>query len=95
MRADVIEAAPWPARCPLSVSDADLVREMERRIGREPWISTHPLCVEAHRGVLELYGLVDSEAERAGLVAMARAIPGCVGIADCLLLASQVATNRR
>jgi CBS domain-containing protein len=95
IRADVIEAGSWPAKRDVPVPDTELVSEMEYRIEREPWVPAHPLRIEASRGILKLYGLVESEAEHAAIAAMARAIPGCAGVEDYLLLVSQVARGRR
>jgi CBS domain-containing protein len=94
-RAEVIEAGAWPARRDVSVPDAELVSEMESRLERESWVSSHTLRVEASQGVLRLYGLVDSEAERAAITAMARSIPGCADVEDYLLFVSQINAGRR
>src|SRR5262249_48480539 len=67
-------------------ADDQLVREMHEHIENEPWLSGRAVHARAHQGVLELQGLVDSEAERAALRAMACAIPGCIGVEDHLLV---------
>jgi len=56
-----------------------------RRYGRRPawWLV-------ADRGVLRLYGLVESPAEHAALVTMARSVPGCLGVEDHLLLRAEL-----
>jgi CBS-domain-containing membrane protein len=83
-RRDLVRALagspPRPARC----SDAELVAEMQARIAREDWI-THRPAVHASNGVLALWGVVGGHAEKAALIAMARAIPGCRGIDDHLV----------
>ena len=61
-------------------SDVELEQEMRRRMQPEPWLSTRNILVRAEGGVVSLHGLVDSEAERSALAAMARAIPGCRGV---------------
>jgi CBS-domain-containing membrane protein len=61
-------------------SDVELEREMRRRMRSEPWLSTQNIVVQAEGGTVSLHGLVDSEAERAALATMARAIPGCRGV---------------
>ena len=75
-RGDLIKAlaaaAPPPAACP----DAELVRAMNARIAGEPWASRLGIATGAADGVLTLWGLVDSDAEKAALETMARAVPG-------------------
>jgi len=70
-------------------TDADLIQEMQRRLSDEDWVSTRALGIEASYGVLWLYGLVDSDEEKAALTTMARAIPGCTGVENHLLPKSQ------
>jgi CBS-domain-containing membrane protein len=75
-------AAPVaPVRC----ADADLLAQMQERMAREAWISRVRPTVEARDGVLTLWGVVASEAEQAALITMARAVPGCQGVADRLV----------
>ena len=71
-------------------ADDQLVREMHEHMENEPWLSGRAVHARARHGVLELQGLVDSQAERAGLLAMARAIPGCTGVEDHLLVRGEV-----
>jgi len=65
---------------------AQLVREMERQMNAEAWVSTQTIRVQAEPRVLHLFGLVRSEAERAALLAMARSIPGCVTVESHLVV---------
>src|SRR5216683_2372103 len=79
-RRDLIKAlipAPPP---PVQRSDAQLIEAMRARMADETWISSPRPSVFAHNGVLELWGLVGSEQERAALETMARTLPGCVGV---------------
>jgi CBS domain-containing protein len=70
-----------------AASDAALVERMEREMAREhAWLPRRRPAICAHDGVLELWGLVDSEAQRAALETMARAIPGCRGVDSHLAL---------
>ncbi len=86
-RRDLIKAlipAPPP---PVQRSDAQLIEAMRARMADETWISSPRPSVFAHNGVLELWGLVGSEQERAALETMARTLPGCVGV-DSRLVAT-------
>jgi osmotically-inducible protein OsmY len=54
--------------------------EMTKRVERESWAAPVGLVVEARDGMISLWGLASSEAERDALVTMARAIDGCRGV---------------
>jgi len=78
-RRDVVQrliAAP-PAR--VRRPDAELPAEMEARMRDEPWLPTSRPVVRVEDCVVRLWGLVDSQAQKAGLETMARAIPGVGG----------------
>jgi CBS-domain-containing membrane protein len=77
----LINAPPEPARR----SDAELVAEMQARMATEPWCPSPCPRPCAEDGVLLLYGCVDSEAQKAALEAMARAVPGCRRVESHLL----------
>ncbi len=70
-------------------TDAELRQEMQRRLAAEDWVSTRALGIEASKGVLRLYGLVDGDEEKAALTTMARAIAGCSGVENHLVPKSQ------
>ena len=77
-RGDLIKAlASVMPEAPAARSDAELVEEMKARLDREAWVSSRTLTVEAKDGVLALWGMVESDAERSALETMARSIPGC------------------
>jgi CBS-domain-containing membrane protein len=80
-----LSASATAAAAPVWRADADLVAQMQERMARETWISRSRPTVEARNGVLTLWGVVASEAEKAALITMARAIPGCKGIEDRLI----------
>jgi CBS-domain-containing membrane protein len=65
--------------------DPDLVIRMQEAMAREAWISKPRPVVDACDGVLALWGIVGGEAEKAALITMARAIPGCRGVEDHLI----------
>ncbi|MBI3030768.1 MAG: CBS domain-containing protein [Candidatus Rokubacteria bacterium] len=89
-RGDLVKAlakAPPPAGGP--PSDERLVREMRARLAEEPWISNRGIVVQAKDGVLSLWGLVLTEAEKSAVETMARAIEGCRGIDSHLVVKSE------
>lgn len=79
-----LSAAAAPAT-PVQCADADLMALMQERMAQETWISRRRPTVEARDGVLTLWGVVASEAEKAALITMARATPGCQGVEDRLV----------
>ena len=84
----VPELARSTSRHDLPISDAEIRREIERRMDEEVW--THRVHVAVARGVVRLDGLVLSQAERAALLAMARSVPGVTGVEHRLLLRDEL-----
>jgi CBS domain-containing protein len=84
-RGDLIKALAATPPAQISRSDAQLVAEMRARVAREAWTTTSGLVIQARDGVLELWGLVDTEAEKSALETMARAIDGCRGVENHLV----------
>jgi osmotically-inducible protein OsmY len=74
----------------LPPSDARLVAEMKAALAREAWVSNRGIVVQAKQGVIALWGLVRSDAERAALETMARAVPGCAGVDSHLVVQSDI-----
>jgi CBS domain-containing protein len=70
--------------------DAELVREMKERIGREPWVVARGIVPQANGQVLSLWGIVESEAEKSALETMARAIKGVRGVESHLVVRATV-----
>lgn len=90
-RGDLVKAlAGQPAAGRASLSDAQLVSEMQQRMRAELWVSYGNIGIHASGSVITLFGIVDTQAERSALETMARAIPGCTGVDDQLLFYSQV-----
>jgi CBS domain-containing protein len=90
-RADLVKAvaragAPKP-RFPL---DEELVKEMRARLEAEPWVSNRRVAIRAENGVLSLFGVVSTEAERDALQTMARSIEGCTGVENNLVVAARL-----
>jgi CBS domain-containing protein len=69
--------------------DALLVREMKERMAREVWVGGRGLVVHATDGILALWGVTATEAEKSALETMARAIPGVRGVESHLAVRSQ------
>jgi CBS-domain-containing membrane protein len=90
-RGDLVKAlaAATPV-APGTVSDAQLVKEMKTRMDREAWVSSLALIIEAKDGVLVLWGLAESEAERSALETMARSIPGCRSVDNKAVVRSKL-----
>ncbi|MBI4635248.1 MAG: CBS domain-containing protein [Candidatus Rokubacteria bacterium] len=89
-RGDLIKAlaATPPRGAPLS--DAQLVKEMKRRLAWESWSAAHALVITARDGVLSLWGVVESETEKSALGTMARTIDGCTSVEDHLVVKSDI-----
>jgi osmotically-inducible protein OsmY len=56
---------------------------MRARINAEPW-TPGGIVVEAFNGVITLWGVATTDAERSALETMARSIPGCRDVDDRL-----------
>jgi CBS domain-containing protein len=67
--------------------DVELVEEMKARMAGEPWASTIGFAILAKNGVIFLWGLVRTAAEKAALETMARSIKGCQGVENELRVA--------
>jgi len=57
---------------------------------REPWVSAVGPVVNAKDGVIELFGLVRTESEKSALETMARAIKGCRGVENQLVVGAEL-----
>jgi len=79
-RGDLIKAVAMAIPRGIARSDADLITEMRARMAREPWIAAFGVAVEARDGVISLWGLANSDAERTALTTMAGSIEGCRGV---------------
>lgn len=84
-RGDLVRALATARPATEDRSDAQLVEEMKVRLAAEPWTSTAGFVVHAKRGVIFLWGVVPTEAEKAALETMARAIVGCSGVENDLV----------
>jgi CBS domain-containing protein len=71
---------------PVRSPDAELVREMRERLRGESWVARRGIVVEAANGVVSLWGVAESEAEKSAIETMARAIPGVQGVDSHLVV---------
>jgi CBS domain-containing protein len=67
-------------------SDGELVREFKDRFAAEPWAKPHGILAQAENGVLGLWGLVDSEAEKSAVETLARTVEGVTGVENHLVV---------
>lgn len=89
-RGDLVKALAAAPAVEARLSGAGLVDEMKARLARESWVSPHALVITASEGVLSLWGLVWSDAERSAIETMARGIEGCTGVENHLVVESDV-----
>jgi CBS domain-containing protein len=82
-RGDIVKVLAATVAAPATASDEQLATTMRGRMAAESWVP-RGLLVEAHDGVIGLWGLVASDAERSALETMARAIPGCRAVENHL-----------
>ena len=84
-RGDLVKALAATPVFTVWAPDEELVRTMRAQIKAAPWTSAAGIVVEAHDGVIELWGTVASDTERSAVETMARAIPGCRGVENRLV----------
>jgi len=90
-REDLIKAlAMAPSKERISRPDAQLVHEMKDRMAREAWVFARGVVIQAKDGVLALWGLVASEAEKSALETMALSIEGCKGVESHLVIEAEI-----
>ena len=90
-RADLVRAlAERPAAQVVSVADAEIVRAVGDRLAGEPWAHRSGVVVESSAGVVELWGLVESDGERAATATLARNVPGVREVRNYLAVRSRV-----
>lgn len=84
-RGDLVKVLAATPVFVVSASDDELVRTMRERLKAEPWTPLG-ILVEADAGVIRLFGMAVSETERSAVETMARAIPGCRGVQNHLVV---------
>ena len=86
-RGDLIKALATAPAAGTRLSGAALAAELKARLARETWTSPHAFVITADEGgVLSLYGMVWSEAERSAIDTMARGIDGCTRVDNHLVV---------
>jgi CBS domain-containing protein len=71
-------------------SDAALVSAMRGRLAEEAWVSGHGIVVQAKDGILAVWGIVTTEAEKSAIETMARAVPGAKGVDSHLIVQAEI-----
>jgi CBS domain-containing protein len=90
-RGDIVRTlASVPPSPAVSRPDAEIVRELRERLRHEPWATTTGVLAEAREGILALWGLVSTDAERSALETMARTVPGVRDVENHLVLRREV-----
>ncbi|HEY7253418.1 MAG TPA: CBS domain-containing protein [Methylomirabilota bacterium] len=89
-RPRLVAALPPTPPKPVRRGDAAIVADMQARMAQESWISRLRPTVQVRDGIVSLWGIVRSGAEKAALVTMARSLPGCRGVKDRLVVADPV-----
>jgi CBS-domain-containing membrane protein len=85
-RANLIQAvasAPWSLA--MSSSDQAIRETLVNELARQPWADLALINITVSNGVVGLWGVMDSEAERKALKVAAESTPGVVGVADHLM----------
>lgn len=70
--------------------DTALVSEMRARLASEPWVTNRGIVVQAREGVLAVWGMVATEAEKSAIETMARALPGARGLENHLVVQAEI-----
>ncbi len=85
-RANLIQAiASAPPILAMSSSDQAIRATLLAKLAEQPWADLALVNVTVSSGVVELWGIMDSEAERKALKVAAEAIPGVTAVDDHLI----------
>ncbi len=85
-RANIIQAvASARPKLEMSLSDAMIREKLTGELKRQKWAHVHRMNVTVTNGVVDLWGFVESDAERQALRIAAEAIPGVAGVNDHLM----------
>jgi CBS domain-containing protein len=89
-RGDLVKAlANEPARAPVEHSDTQLISAMKARLAGERWAPVG-LVIQARGGVLSLWGLAETEAEKSAVETMARAVEGVKDVENRITVRSHL-----
>jgi predicted transcriptional regulator len=84
-RANIIQAvASARPKLEVSLSDATIRKALLAELKKQPWSHVHRLNVTVTGGVVDLWGLVDSEKERQAITVVAETVSGH-GVNDHLM----------
>ena len=89
-RADLVKALAMQPISHVTATDADIVQAVTKRLGREEWARHSGAIVRSHGGVIELWGIVGSEDEKAATEALARNVRGVTRVGNYLTVTSEV-----
>ena len=85
-RANIIQAiASARPKLEVSLSDATIRKALLEELEKQPWSHVHRLNVTVTGGVVDLWGLVDSEKERQAITVVAETVSGVTGVNDHLM----------
>lgn len=83
-RANIVQqlASSRQIKVAIPTDDLALRNEVEKTLSAQPWSSIGTTAVTVHQGKVELWGMVESEAEREASRIALEALPGVVSIED-------------
>jgi hypothetical protein len=88
-RANIIQVvASVRPRLEISLPDAAIGERLMNELKQQPWAHIHKLNATVTNGVVDLWGLVQSDTERRAITVAAEAIPGVTAVNDHLKLGS-------
>jgi hyperosmotically inducible protein len=73
----------------IATDDAALAARVKQALGADPELRSLPLSVATYRGVVQLSGYMDSDAQIQKALAVTRAVPGVQSVSNELQLRSQ------
>jgi hyperosmotically inducible periplasmic protein len=73
----------------LATDDATLAARVKQALGADPVLRSLPVSVATYRGVVQLSGYVNSEAQMQQALAVTRGVPGVQSVSNDLHLRSQ------
>lgn len=85
-RANIIQAvASARPKFEITLSDAMIRQKLMEELKKQPWAHTHKLNVTVTRGIVDLWGTVESEQARKAINAAAINVPGVDAVNDHLI----------
>jgi CBS domain-containing protein len=85
-RANIVQAvASARPKFEITLSDATIRQKLMEELKKQPWAHAHKLNVTVTRGIVDLWGTVESEQARKAINAAALNIPGVDAVNDHLI----------